>query len=68
MTGDHAQLYRARKRDCDVCQLKGRCCPKEPSRKIPSDVNEDARDVARRKMSTKAFAKLRARFLRARCK
>ena len=52
-------LYRASKRDCDVCPLKMRCCPKEPSRKIPRDLHEDARDVARRKMKTKAFAKSR---------
>jgi transposase len=59
ITSNHAQLYRARKRDCDACSLKARCCPSEPSRKIPRDVNEDARDVARRKMTTKAFAKSR---------
>lgn len=59
ITSHHAQLYRARKRDCDAYRLKARCCPGEPSRKIPRDVNEDARDVARRKMTTKAFAKSR---------
>ena len=52
-------LYRASKRDCEVCSLKMRCCPKEPSRKIPRDLHEDARDVARRKMKTKAFARSR---------
>ncbi len=52
-------LYRASKRDCDVCLLKMRCCPREPSRKIPRDLHEDARDVARRKMKTKAFARSR---------
>jgi hypothetical protein len=30
-------LYRASKRDCDVCPLKPTCCPKEPSRKIPRE-------------------------------
>ena len=35
-------LYRASKRDCHVCLLKMRCCPKEPSRKIPRDLREDA--------------------------
>ena len=34
-----------------------RCCPKEPSRKIPRDLHEDARDVARRLMGTPAFNK-----------
>jgi transposase len=52
-------LYRASKRDCDVCPLKMRCCPKEPSRKIPRDLHEDARDVARRLMGTPAFIKSR---------
>jgi len=52
-------LYRASKRDCDVCTLKMRCCPKEPSRKIPRNLHEDARDVARRLMGTPAFIKSR---------
>jgi transposase len=51
--------FRARKEDCDGCPLKGRCCPNMPARQIPRDVNEDARDVARRKMGTKAFLKSR---------
>jgi transposase len=52
-------LYRASKLDCDVCALKMQCCPKEPSRKIPRDLHEHARDVARRLMRTKAFLKSR---------
>jgi transposase len=52
-------LYRASKLDCDVCALKMRCCPKEPARKIPRDLHESARDVARRLMHTKAFLKSR---------
>jgi transposase len=52
-------LYRASKRDCDVCPLRSRCCTREAARKIPRDVHEDARDVARRKMKTKAFARSR---------
>jgi transposase len=52
-------LYRASKLDCDVCLLKAKCCPKDPARKIPRDLHEDARDVARRKMKTKAFLKSR---------
>ena len=51
--------FRARKGDCDGCPLKARCCPNMPARQIPRDVNEDARDVARRKMGTKAFLKSR---------
>jgi transposase len=52
-------LYRASKRDCDVCPLRSRCCTRDAARKIPRDVHEDARDVARRKMRTKAFARSR---------
>ena len=52
-------LYRASKLDCDVCPFKAKCCPKEPARKIPRDLHEDARDVARRKIDTKAFLKSR---------
>ena len=40
-------LYLARKHDCDRCELKALCCPKVPFRKIPRDIHERARDVAR---------------------
>ena len=52
-------LYRASKRDCDVCSLRAKCCTRDEARKIPRDLHEDARDVARRKMKTKAFARSR---------
>src|SRR3954447_13880198 len=51
--------YRASKFDCDICALKMQCCPKMPARQVPRDVHEDARDVARRLMRTKAFLKSR---------
>ena len=51
--------YRASKFDCDVCALKMQCCPNTPARQVPRDLHEDARDVARRKMKTKAFFKSR---------
>jgi hypothetical protein len=51
--------YRASKFDCEVCALKMQCCPKGPSREIPRDVHEYARDVTRRLMRTKAFLKSR---------
>lgn len=47
ITAEGTRLYRARKGDCDTCELKQRCCPKMPMRKVPRDLNEDARDVAR---------------------
>ena len=58
MDGDHL-LYRASKLDCDVCPSKMRCCPKEPARKIPRNIYEDARDVARALAKTEAFEQSR---------
>jgi transposase len=40
-------LYRASKRDCERCALKGRCCPKTPARRVPRSIHEGARDLAR---------------------
>ena len=40
-------LYRASKHDGDACELKPRCCPKMPARKVPRSIHEQARDVAR---------------------
>ena len=55
----HTLLYRASKRDYDGCSLRAKCCTTANARKIPRDLQEDARDVARRKMKTRAFAKSR---------
>ena len=52
-------LYRASKRDCDVCSLKAKCSPNSPERKIPRDVNEQARDFARSLAGTEAFDRSR---------
>ena len=52
-------LYRASKLGCDACPLKPQCCPKEPSRKIPRDIHEHARDVARSFADTKDFEQSR---------
>jgi transposase len=52
-------LYRARKRDCDVCPFKMRCCPKEPKRKVPRSIHEPARDVARALSRTEAYERSR---------
>jgi transposase len=50
-------LYRASKHDCDMCPIRTKCCTTAQARKIPRDLHEDARDIARRKMRTKAFAR-----------
>jgi hypothetical protein len=53
-------LYRASKHDCDACPIRAKCCTTtDQARKIPRDLHEDARDVARRKMRTKGFARSR---------
>ena len=56
---DHLLRYIALKRDCEACPLKPQCCPKTPSRKVPRDLNEDARDHARALMGTPEFAQSR---------
>ena len=48
-------LYRSSKYDCDACPLKPRCCPTTPSRKIPRDIAEEARDYARSLVGTDAY-------------
>jgi transposase len=52
-------LYRASRRDCGKCPLKPQCCPKEPSRKIPRDIHEAARDVARSFVGTVGYEQSR---------
>jgi transposase len=56
---DHAMRYIAPIPVCRACPLKPKCCPNMPARRVLRDVNEDARDIARRKMKTKAFLKSR---------
>jgi Transposase DDE domain len=41
--------------DCDVCKLKAQCCPNALARKIPRDLDEDARDVARAHAATPQY-------------
>lgn len=52
-------LYRASKFACDPCLLKPRCCPNTPQRKIPRDIDEDARDFVRSLAGTPAFEQSR---------
>ena len=51
--------YRSSKPDCDACSLKPKCCPRAPSRRIPRDIDEDARDVARSLAGTPEFEQSR---------
>jgi transposase len=54
-----AVRYNAATGDCRVCTLQAQCCPGQVRRRILRDVHEYARDVARRKMKSKAFIKSR---------
>jgi transposase len=59
IVNDEQRLYRAAKRDCDICPFKVQCCPNEPMRKIPRSIYEEARDVARTLAKTEAFEQSR---------
>lgn len=61
ITSEGTRLYRASKKDCDVCDLKQRCCPNAVARKVPRDLNEDARDVARAIAGTPDYERSRHR-------
>ena len=47
--------YRASQKDCQGCELKQRCTPKMPARKIMRSVHEGARDMARDIAHTDAY-------------
>lgn len=59
VTKDGTRLYRASKHDCTGCDLKAQCCPNMDFRKIPRDVDEDARDVARAIAETPEYERSR---------
>jgi transposase len=59
VNGGATLLYRASNSDCSQCPLKPKCCPRSPQRKVPRNVNEAARDVARAIARTKQFAQTR---------
>src|SRR3954449_158990 len=52
-------LYRTSLRNCSSCPIKPKCCPNTSQRKIPRDLNENARDHARALMGTPEFGKSR---------
>jgi transposase len=52
---DGLYRYRARKSDCKGCDLRSRCCPAEPHRKILRSIHEGARDMARDLSKTDAW-------------
>jgi hypothetical protein len=52
-------LYTAKTRDCRSCLFRAQCCPNVPLRRIPRNIYEEARDVARALAKTKAFERSR---------
>lgn len=52
-------IYRSRVYDCKGCELKSLCCPNTTHRKIARQVNEAARDVARRIATTPRYQQSR---------
>jgi transposase len=61
VTKDGTRLYRGSRSDCGPCRLKARCCPNTPVRKIPRDIDEDVRDLARSLATTPAYEASRHR-------
>jgi IS5 family transposase len=59
VTKDGFRKYRASKGDCDVCALKGQCCPGRPSRIVMRSVHETARDAVRRLEGTPEYQQSR---------
>lgn len=55
IVNDNQLMYRASKRDCEACELKAKCCPKEPARKVPRSIHEGAREMARDIAKTEAY-------------
>ena len=53
--------YRARKGDCDRCDLKRQCCPNEGERKVLRSIHEEARDHTRSLMESDAYGQSRVR-------
>ena len=52
---DGLYRYRARKTDCNGCDLRQQCRPGEAGRKLLRSIHEDARDVARDLSLTDAY-------------
>lgn len=59
IVNNEQRLYRGATADCRGCPLKPRCCPKEPMRKIPRSIYEEARNVARSLFGTEAYVQSR---------
>ena len=61
ITKDGTRLYRSSKSDCQDGAFKAKCYPNTPQCKVPRDLDEDARDVARGLANTPAYERSRHR-------
>jgi len=52
---DGSIRYRARQQDCTGCDLRQRCTPNMPARKVTRSIHEGARDLARDIATTDAY-------------
>jgi hypothetical protein len=53
---DGTRKYRASEKDCQMCELKARCCSNMASRNVLRSVHEEASDQARQFAGTPQFA------------
>jgi len=58
-TKENTLIYRSKTRECAGCELKTRCCPNTPTRKITRSIYEAARDVARAVATTPEYLQSR---------
>jgi hypothetical protein len=58
---DGIRKYGASHRDCRACELKSRCYPNLPARRVPRSIYEEARDQARQQAGTPEFEHSRNR-------
>jgi transposase len=55
VTSDNTRLYRSKDLTCAKCDLKSRCCPNTPNRKIARSIYEASRDAARKLLDTPRY-------------
>jgi len=55
ITKANTRIYRSRNTDCAKCQLKDKCCPDTPVRKVTRSIHEHARDVVRNLRDTAEY-------------
>src|SRR5271166_469343 len=56
---DDSMGYYSTVYDCRGCPLKQKCCPETPQRKVPRNIYEAARDIARAITATEAYRQTR---------